>query len=427
MAAELTEDQKRTLWLIWMRWAALCAMTVMLSFSFFSRELRLEIVPAALCVAAAVIYNMLFSLVVHRLPPFSSSPIFVYLRMLADITVVTLLVHFTGGVESPFNLFYLLEVASVSIFGLTWLGYFISAHIALFYGLSCWLEAAGVVPHYSVIITPGMLYHDMNYVYYKSISLFVLGLLIVYMTSYLSDRVRDNQKRIEELSVSRLDFMNMAVHELRSPLTTIKEYASLLADGLLGILNEKEKEGVGSIIRQTGRLEELTRDLLDLARIDSGKSLFNKAPADPADVINAAIRDLEPQLAVKGISLVRNFESGLPSVAMDREKVIEVLVNLVGNAVKFSSPAGRITVSARTAGDGLTVTVADEGRGIETDDLPFIFQKFYRAKKEDPKYRGTGLGLAVSKGIIERHGGRIWAESAGPGKGSAFHFTLPLK
>ncbi len=433
MAIELTENQKRTLWLIRVRWWAILTMLLILAFLFFSRNLKAAYLPAFLCVAAAAGYNLIFPYLVKRFPCFSSNPLSIYLRMLADITVVTLLVHFTGGIESPFNLFYLLELASVSIFGLTWLGYLISLHAAVFYTVACGLEAAGVISHYRAITVPGTLYLSLDYVYYKSFSLFILGVLIVYLSSYLSNRVREKTSQIEELFSSRLDFMNMAVHELRSPLTSIKEYVSLLVEGLLGALNPREKETLESISRQVIRLNKLINELLDVARLDSGKARFERAPCSIAEPIEAAVRDLDPQLSLKGLIVLKSHSSNLPQVKMDKEKILEVVLNLLGNAIKFSPHGGKIVICADLikggagAGNEIRVSIKDEGNGILPEDVPHIFQKFYRARHEDPRYKGTGLGLAISKGIIERHDGKIWAESKGLGQGATFYFTLPLK
>ncbi|HTY13968.1 MAG TPA: ATP-binding protein, partial [Candidatus Omnitrophota bacterium] len=123
----------------------------------------------------------------------------------------------------------------------------------------------------------------------------------------------------------------------------------------------------------------------------------------------------------------QEVDPNLPLVKIDDLKVLEVLINLLSNAIKFSNEGGKVYITASGTPDEISVSVRDEGHGIESQDIPHIFEKFYRAQKESSKLKGTGLGLSLCKSIVERHSGRIWAESPGRGKGATFHFTLPVK
>ena len=424
---QLTEDQKRTLWLVKMRWAAIMSIAVIILLSKFIGDLTIEIVPCLIILAAAIAYNFIFPLFIERYPTFSKNQIFMYFRMLLDLSVVTGLIHFTGGTESSFSLLYLLEVCSVSIFGFQTLGYIIAAHAAIFYALLCKLESLSIIPHYRIISTPGTLYLDPSYIYNRSASLYLISIILVYMTSYLSDRLRDKQKEIEELSNARLDFMNMVVHELRSPMTSLFEYTSLFLEGLLGALDDKQKGIMHSMKKQIRRLSQMVSDLLDLARLESGKIKLDKQPANINSILEQALAELAPQISEKKIAVSRNLDMGIPQAYFDKDKILEVFINLISNSINFSRAGGRIVISIGHDDKYLKVSIKDEGHGIDPDDIEHIFQKFYRARHEDSKYKGTGLGLAICRGILDLHNGSIRAESAGLQKGATFYFTLPLK
>jgi signal transduction histidine kinase len=427
MLAVLTENQKIALWFVRVRWGAILTMLLVVLYNQFIGQIHVAFIPCLLILVIASAYNILFPALIRRFPAFSSNQIFTYLRMLTDILVVTLMIHFTGGTESPFALLYIIEIAAVAIFGFMALAYLMSAHAALLYSITCHLEAVGRITHYRSIDAPGTLYLNLYYVYSRAISIFFISCLMAYLASYLTDRLRDKQKEIEELSASRLDFMNMVVHELRTPLTTIKEYLSLCTEGALGVINEKQKEVLGILTRQSDRLTALTGDLLNLARIDSGIGKFEKRTFSLANLADEALVELAPQTTEKKIQVVKLYAADLPPVLADHDKMLEVMINLLANSLKFSNDGGKLYLSIGSEPGRIKVSIRDEGRGISPDDLPNIFRKFYRSAQTDSKFKGTGLGLSIARSIIERHGGQIWADSPGLGQGATFTFTLPHK
>jgi two-component system phosphate regulon sensor histidine kinase PhoR len=172
----------------------------------------------------------------------------------------------------------------------------------------------------------------------------------------------------------------------------------------------------------------MTNNLLDLARIEAGTVKIEKLPVALAEIIENAVEEMKPQLDEKNLDVIQEIDQDALTLPMDEGKILEVVINLLSNAAKFSKAGGKIFVSTQALGEFVQVCVRDEGIGIDPDDLPHIFEKFHRAlSKEAAAVRGTGLGLALSKTIIEAHGGKIWAVSSGRGKGAVFHFTLPLR
>ena len=223
--------------------------------------------------------------------------------------------------------------------------------------------------------------------------------------------------------IVRRDFVSNISHELRTPIASLKVLLETLQTGAL----EDPKMGADFLSRalaETDRLAQMVNELGELSRIESGRVPLVKTPVSIMEVIRQVVERLHPQAERAGLSIVINDGGDLPRVMADAERIGQVLVNIVHNAIKFTPAGGRITISTRMEGGNLLVSVADTGIGIDSEDLPRVFERFYKADKSRSG-GGTGLGLAIAKHIVQLHGGEIRAESQ-PGKGSTFTFTLPL-
>jgi two-component system sensor histidine kinase GlrK len=221
------------------------------------------------------------------------------------------------------------------------------------------------------------------------------------------------------------DFFSTMSHELRTPLTSIKEGTSLLLEGIGGEINEKQKRILDIISRESQRLIDLVNSTLDLVKMEAGMMVFDFKPLAMLPLIQQAIVEIQPVAMVKQIRLQVENSQDLPSIRMDRERILQVLRNFIGNAVKFTPAQGQVTVSAIPREGGLRVCVRDTGPGIGEENLAIIFEKFRQGPPEGvEKVGGSGLGLAIAKQIVTAHGGKVWAESK-PGQGSSFIFQLP--
>ena len=236
------------------------------------------------------------------------------------------------------------------------------------------------------------------------------------------------ERRLKELDKMKSDFVSNVSHELRTPLTSIKGSVDNMLDGLTGSLNEKQIRYLNRIKSNTDRLSRLINDLLDLSRIESGR-----VEVRPTTLPLTALAEevAEHMKALAAEKLIRIEVPPLdPSVTVwaDRDKVTQVLMNLIGNAVKFTPQDGKITVALEKNGnDYIQISVADTGPGILPEEQNKIFSKFYQVANIDKKKpKGSGLGLAISKALVEMHGGKIWMDSE-VGKGSTFYFTLPAQ
>lgn len=250
----------------------------------------------------------------------------------------------------------------------------------------------------------------------------------VSMKEYITQLEKANQelKRVDEM---KSEFVSVASHELRTPLTTIKNAVQLVLKGKAGEVNDTQANFLMMAEKNINRLTNILNDLLDLSKIEAGKMGMKFEELDLRVSIDFILSSLNPQAHGKSIRLEMKVEKDLPFVYGDREKVEQILTNLIGNAVKFTPEGGKVTVSARLSDrvkNAVGISVHDTGIGIPEDQMEKVFEKFHQV--ESPLHHsatGTGLGLAITRGLVEAHQGKIWVESELE-KGSTFTFTLPL-
>lgn len=230
--------------------------------------------------------------------------------------------------------------------------------------------------------------------------------------------------RFRRLERVRSDFVANVSHELQTPLTSIRGFAETLIDGALDD-PATSRRFVGIIHDEASRLTRLIDDLLDLSRLESGRTPMRRRRTDVVALAVKVAESLDGRVQQAGLRMEVAFPPHFPEVLADPDQILQVMVNLVGNSLKYTPVGGRISIEGQDHGDHVVVTVRDTGVGIPRADLPRIFERFYRVDKARTRASGgTGLGLAISKHIVEAHGGKIWAESE-PGRGTAISFTLP--
>ncbi len=236
------------------------------------------------------------------------------------------------------------------------------------------------------------------------------------------------EQRLKELDKMKSAFVSNVSHELRTPLTAIKASADNMLDRLIGDLNGKQVGYLTRIKSNSDRLARLINDLLDLSTIEAGKIDLRPTNLPLVTLVKEAAESLRPVAAEKLINLtVMSADPGVIAWA-DRDKVIQVLMNLIGNALKFTPARGKVTIAvAKNSAAWMQISVTDTGPGIPAEEVNKVFGRFYQiGQAGTQKTQGTGLGLAISKALVEMHGGKIWVESEA-GKGSTFSFTLPAE
>jgi len=223
---------------------------------------------------------------------------------------------------------------------------------------------------------------------------------------------------------AKSDFVSAVSHELRTPLAAIKGYASLLGSGQFGPLAAAQTERLAKIEKHADLLTQLINNLLDIARIESGRLTMERRSIEVEELMTTVLEVIKPQLDAKRIKFTANMD-GVKQLVGDPTHLPRVFVNLLSNAVKYTPEGGAVTVTLTHDGEQILAKVQDTGCGIAPEELPKLFQEFYRASiPTNDQARGTGLGLALVKRIVEAHQGKVWVDST-LGKGSTFSFTLP--
>ncbi len=228
---------------------------------------------------------------------------------------------------------------------------------------------------------------------------------------------------LEDAEQRRVALIGDVAHELRTPLATIAGYVEGMLDGVV----EPDDGTWALVLDEVNRLRRLAGDLQELSRVEAGQVALRLTAIAPAALSAAAVARLAPQFAEKGVALHIQVPADLPLVNADLDRALQVLINLLGNALHYTPAGGDVTVQAMQADDAVQWVVRDTGIGIAAEHLPHLFERFYRVDKARARATGgAGIGLTICKALVELHGGRIWATSAGPGQGATFAFTLPL-
>jgi two-component system phosphate regulon sensor histidine kinase PhoR len=229
---------------------------------------------------------------------------------------------------------------------------------------------------------------------------------------------------LRSLQTMRRDLIGNISHELRTPIAGIKAMTETLLDGAV-----HEKEASVDFLRriqsEADRLSQIVSEVTQLSRIESGRAELNIEPVDLGALMDDAIAEMRPLADRSSVTISKEIPPGLPRISVDRDRIRQTLINLVHNAVKFNRTGGTVTVSAGYDDKSVTVSIADTGAGISADDLPRVFERFYKADKARTG-SGSGLGLAIAKHTVQAHGGEISVQST-LGKGSTFTFSLPRR
>jgi histidine kinase len=229
--------------------------------------------------------------------------------------------------------------------------------------------------------------------------------------------------KLEKTETIRRELIGDITHELRTPLTAVKGYLEGMMDGVF----PADPETYQQIHSEIDRLQRLVNDLQELSRVEAGAFQLMLTPVSPASLIERIQNTLGRQFEEKNIQFEIDIEPNLPDINVDKDRIIQVLTNLVGNALQYTPSGGKVTLLVRREPSDLLFSVKDSGIGISADQIPLIFNRFYRTDKSRTRTSGgSGIGLTIARALVKAHQGKIWAESMGEGKGSTFSFQIPL-
>ncbi len=250
----------------------------------------------------------------------------------------------------------------------------------------------------------------------------------------LEEELRDSYGKLEnayaelkEEDETKSYFISTASHELRTPLTVINSYLEMFEDGMLGKLKENQYDKLVVMRSQTDHMIRLVEDMLDTSRLESRKFKIQKQPIELEEMAKSAIDEMSRLADLKEHSMLLKINKKLPQILGDEQRIRQVFSNLITNAIKYTPNKGSIEVEIKDEKRHILVSISDTGIGIPEEEREKIFEKFYivGGKSLTKESERMGLGLTIARGIVEAHGGKIWVESEGEGKGSTFYFTLP--
>ncbi|MBN2754967.1 MAG: response regulator [Candidatus Goldbacteria bacterium] len=274
-----------------------------------------------------------------------------------------------------------------------------------------------------------------------------MGLMLKNMTEIkISEKImRTSYEKLKELDMLKSTFIAMISHELRTPLTSIKGFVAFLLKGVGGKVEDQQREYLEIIRNNSNRLLSLINELLDFSKIESGTFSVDKKDTDIKNVVESTVKDISSVAQQKKIQVIVNPDGVVPVLPVDPMRLSQVLINIINNSIKFSPEETKIIIDMeKIAGrqlhapdyadasfdegeEYLRIAIKDGGPGITKENLDKVFERFYQVKNIKNRGYGIGLGLAISKNIVEAHRGAIWAESDGPGKGAVFNIILPIK
>ncbi len=288
---------------------------------------------------------------------------------------------------------------------------------------------ASWLPYLSVAVGLGVLLGvERGERFFPNVSLVLIVIVLAVLVAvrqYVAQReLVQTQRALRESERAKDEFLSIVGHELRTPLTSIRGSLGLLDGGVLGELPEDAANMVAVAVLNTDRLVRLVNDILDVERMAAGRLLLEPAAVDAAELVSQSIQVLQASADAAGVNL--RSEVDPMRVLADSDRLVQTLVNLLGNAIKFSTAGAVVTVAVTRERDMALFSVCDSGRGIPAERLESIFERFRQVDSSDAREKGgAGLGLPIARAIVEQHGGRIWAESRERG-GCTFRFTLPL-
>lgn len=373
-----------------------------------------------------------------------------YIQVLLDLAVLTVLLHYTGGITNPFIFVYVIHTTAASILLTRRRAYELTIIAVGMAALLAFLEYSGIIGHVNLNgFVSDALYQQLNYVLSIIVTLAVLTFTSTYITTAVAGELRQQHLKVDELrdqlmaedkrelerfsgEVAHLKeertrfvrLLSVVAHDLQAPLVAVQSCISYVLDGYAGETNDEQKDWLQRSSRRIDGLLVLITDLLDIPRIELGQLKQEMAEIALNDVINRSLEGLDIVARKKGLQLTVELPDRSPVIYGSSRRLQQVVTNLTNNAINYTNE-GSITIKLTEDTDEIRVEVIDTGIGIPAKDLPRLFDEFSRGSNVEIK--GSGLGLSISRRIITAHGGKIWAESPllEDGRGSKFIFTIP--
>jgi signal transduction histidine kinase len=455
---ELEELRDRISWLVRLRWLAVLG--VFATIEIAPRLLGVTLAARELYSVTAALagYNLVAWLLDRFVPAATRGVAVSYFangQIALDLGFLTALLHYAGGAENPLASYYVFHVAIASLL-LSRVAAYLQVTLALgMFAATALLEAAGAIPHYHVKgLFPHELYREPVYL---AATLFCVGTtlyLCAFMATSITSRLRRREAEIVRLSAALKDhadelgaayeelrqldaqqteYLHRAAHHLRSPLASLERMMAVVSEGRTGPLSDKSREMLDRARRRVRQMLDLARDLLVLSRARVSSAVAHRDRVDLEKLLRDMAGEFQQQASDGSVALSISYPAVAVEVQADLEAIVELLDNIVSNAIKYTPPGGRVNVSLERRFGQAEIRVSDTGIGIPGEERGRIFEEFYRAPNaRNSGKEGTGLGLSIAKAIVESHGGSITIEGreGGPSNGlrpggTTVRITLP--
>ena len=429
---------QRSYWLIKLRWLAIGALCVAVFVAGKILNVGLAAYKLYILAGVLVLYNfLLYDLMNYftwggKRPSHKRVSRVIFFQISADLFILTAILHFSGGIENPFFFYFVFHMVITSIL-LTPRQSYVQATLALvLFGSIVLLEYMGRIPHYNLAgFVSEDLYRDKLFI---SGTFFVFSTtlyLVVYMTTSISALLRERQKDFEKATLLleqkdhlKNEYVMRLTHDVRGHLAAIGSCLDIVGDNFLGQLNERQADFIERASRRTTKCMTFVTALLKLTRMKLSDSMeMSNFPFK--NLFFNAIASVESKAAAKSIDLNYQIDESIDEIYCDAVLIEDAITNMLLNAIKYTGQKGVVRLIAKDQGENILVSVSDTGIGIPPEEISRLFEEFYRASNARKVERdGTGLGLAIVKQVVEKHGGKVWAQN-NPSGGSTFFFTLP--
>lgn len=428
----------RAYWLIKLRWMAIAGVAAATFFAHSIMGISVQDVPLYCVAGALVLHNVISLLLLKRLLKTRADDIanpikkIINLQISIDLVMLTILLHYSGGIENPIVIYFVFHMIIASILLSARESYLQATLAVSLITFLAGFEYKGIIPHYCL---RGFVACNMGHGWpYVLGTVFILSTtlyLVVYMTSSISTQLRKQEEAYRQVNIQlqqkdriKDEYVLRVTHDIKGYLAAIQSCLSVLVNGIVGPLSEQQADFVD---RAHGRTKKLTKFVKALLRLTELR-LSDKFEMDffsLKDTVSSAIESVKTKVEDKNITLISSIEPTADKMFGNQFSIEETITNLLLNSIKYTPANGTIQVQVKDDGETVLVEISDTGIGIPENEIDKVFDEFFRASNARRVERdGTGLGLSIAKQTIERHGGKIWAESR-ESKGTKISFTLP--
>ena len=429
---------RKVLWLCKIRWFAVSGILLSTGITQFFLDLQLNFVVLYLIAGMLFLSNMAYILFLGSFLTKRDEKSIMKVRnnmniqILTDFLFLTLLLHYSGGIENPFIIFYIFHMVISSILlSKRWTYIHTTVGILLFSSLAV-AEYMGIVEHYSINkYISSLIQNDPAYLFSALVIFASTAYMVVFITSSLSGRLRKVEQKLKEANADLVEkdlinneYVKRVTHDIKGHIAAINSNLEVVHKQYVAPVDEKNREFIEKAFNRTQKINEFIHDLLVLTNMRLNKQ-FDKESIDISALLDDVVNANTAYADSKNITLTTEFTITNPYFSGIKQSVEEVISNLLQNAIKYTPEGGNVDIKAVSDESEFTIMFADTGYGIPEEELPHIFDEFFRASNiKNTVKEGTGLGLSLVKAIIERHLGTIQVEST-EGKGSCFTVNLP--